>query len=72
MSIVITDATGQLGGLVVPEVLQRGISPESVVTAGRNTQRLRELASLGVRTAVVDYDEPESLDSACPGPRRCC
>lgn len=62
MSIVVTGATGQLGGLVVEELLARGVPADQVLATGRRTDRLEALAGLGARTAVVDHDDPTTLE----------
>ena len=36
MSIVVTGATGKLGGLVVDALLERGLPADQIVAAGRN------------------------------------
>ncbi|MBT2535638.1 SDR family oxidoreductase [Arthrobacter sp. ISL-69] len=64
MSIVIAGATGQLGRLVVGELLQRGVPAGEIVAGGRSAEQLADLAGLGVRTASVDYNDPASVDSA--------
>ncbi len=70
MTIVVTGATGQLGRLVVESLLRRGASPADVLATGRDADRLRALADLGVRTAVVDYADPASLRDAFDGADR--
>jgi NAD(P)H dehydrogenase (quinone) len=60
MSIVVAGATGQLGRLVVEQLLARGIAPDEVVAAGRSADMLAKLAERGVRTAVFDYDAPDA------------
>ena len=47
MSIVVTGATGQLGRLTVESLLARGVPAEQIVAAGRNADRLAELAGNG-------------------------
>lgn len=64
---VVTGATGHLGHLIVTELLSRGADPGDVLAGGRDTGRLSELAALGVRTAVVDYDDPAGLREAFAG-----
>jgi NAD(P)H dehydrogenase (quinone) len=64
MSIVIAGATGQLGRLVVEELLGRGVPAEAIVAAGRAVEKLSELSAAGVATAVVDYDQPSSIAAA--------
>ncbi len=70
MSIVVTGATGQLGGLVVEDLLARGVPAEEIVAAGRNADRLAELEGLGVQTRAIDFDDPASLASAFAGADR--
>ncbi|MET0589583.1 MAG: SDR family oxidoreductase [Naasia sp.] len=67
MTIVITGATGHLGRAAVAHLLERGAAASDVVAAGRDAGRLAELAATGVRTAVIDYADPSSLDSALEG-----
>jgi NAD(P)H dehydrogenase (quinone) len=64
MSIVVTGATGQLGSLVVEELLARGVEAGDVVAGGRAVERLAPLAGQGVRTVRIDYDDPATLDAA--------
>ena len=64
MSIVVTGATGSLGGHVVRHLLDRGVDPSEVVAGGRREGRLAELADEhGVRTARIDYEDPASVDA---------
>lgn len=67
MSIVVTGATGHLGHLIVEHLIGRGVAPDDITAAGRNTSRLADLAALGVKTAAIDYDNPASLDAAFAG-----
>lgn len=64
MSIVIAGATGQLGRLVVEELLHRGVPARQIVAAGRSAGPLTDFAERGVRTASVDYNDPASVDAA--------
>lgn len=67
MSIVVTGATGNLGGHAVDALLRRGVEPETVVATGRNTERLDRLADRGVRAVAVEYDDRDSLRKAFEG-----
>jgi len=64
MSIVVVGATGQLGRIVVEGLLAKGVPAGDVVAAGRNQDKLAELQALGVRTASVDYAQPETIGAA--------
>ncbi|MGY1639062.1 SDR family oxidoreductase [Geodermatophilus sp. SYSU D00742] len=64
MSIVVTGATGQLGRLVVEELLARGVAPGDVVAGGRALERIADLGERGVRGVRLDYDDPATLDAA--------
>lgn len=61
MSIVVTGATGNLGALAIDALLRRGVEPDQTNAAGRSQERLHPLAERGVRTAVIDYNDPDSL-----------
>lgn len=63
MSVVVTGATGQLGRLVVASLISRGVDPTTIVATGRRQDALNELAASGVRTAVVDFSDPTTLDA---------
>ena len=67
MTIVITGATGQLGRLVVEELLERNVPAGQIVAAGRNVARLGDLADRGVQVRSLDFDDPESLRQAFSG-----
>ena len=69
MTIVVTGATGHLGRLTVDHLLARGVPASDIVAAGRNEAKLDELAASapGIRTAVIDFADPASLDAAFAG-----
>ena len=70
MSIVVTGATGKLGGLVVDSLLRRGVPADQIVAAGRNVDRLRQHELRGVRTKRIDLDDVTSLRGAFAGAER--
>ncbi|MDQ0736893.1 SDR family oxidoreductase [Arthrobacter agilis] len=70
MTIAITGATGQLGRLVIEQLLARGVDPSTIVAGGRNEDVLARLAGQGVRTARVDYADASTLDAAFAGADR--
>jgi NAD(P)H dehydrogenase (quinone) len=61
MSIVITGATGQLGRLVVEQLLDRGVPAGEIVAAGRSVEKIKDLAERGVTVAAVDFSDPATL-----------
>ena len=67
MTIVITGATGQLGRLVVEELLESGLPAEQIVAAGRTVDRIADLSQRGVQVRSIDYSQPESLRQAFAG-----
>ncbi len=66
MMITVTGATGQLGRLVMTELLHT--VPASALTAVvRNLEKASELAALGVNLRQADYSRPETLKAALQG-----
>ncbi|MGW0464421.1 SDR family oxidoreductase [Streptomyces sp. NPDC003027] len=63
MSIVVTGATGQLGRLVIDELLTR-VPAESVVAVVRDKAKAADLAERGVELRIADYSRPETLADA--------
>ncbi|MFE5296082.1 NAD(P)H-binding protein [Streptomyces sp. NPDC056632] len=63
MSIVVTGATGQLGRLVIDELLDR-VPAESVAAVVRDKDKAAGLAERGVELRIADYSSPETLAGA--------
>ncbi|MEU6881939.1 NAD(P)H-binding protein [Streptomyces sp. NPDC046712] len=63
MSIVVTGATGQLGRLVIDELLTR-VPAESVAAVVRDKAKAADLAERGVELRIADYSRPETLADA--------
>ncbi|WP_030902477.1 SDR family oxidoreductase [Streptomyces sp. NRRL F-5126] len=61
MSIVITGATGQLGRLVVADLLAAGVPSGDITAVARSEGKAEDLAAAGVRVRVADYDDPGSF-----------
>lgn len=64
--IVVTGASGQLGQLVVHELLQ-SVPASALVAAVRNPQAVAGFASLGVQVRQMDYTQPSTLEAAFAG-----
>jgi len=60
----VTGASGQLGRKIVQALLDLHVSPFDVIALARNTDKVEDLAALGVRTRQADYDQPETLATA--------
>ncbi|MGW0960595.1 SDR family oxidoreductase [Streptomyces gelaticus] len=63
MSIVVTGATGELGRLVVEQLLAT-VPASEIAAVVRNGEKAAPLAARGVELRVADYDRPESLQNA--------
>ena len=64
--IVITGASGQLGRLVISELLKT-VPAAQIVAAVRHPAKAGDLAALGVQVRHADYTDPATLDSAFAG-----
>ena len=64
--IVVTGASGQLGQLVVEELLKT-VPASQIVAAVRDPQKANDLATKGVIVRQADYAQPESLAAAFAG-----
>ncbi|MFE0750630.1 SDR family oxidoreductase [Gordonia sp. NPDC058843] len=67
MTTAVTGATGHLGGLVIEELLARGVVAADVVAIVRDESKASTLLSQGVSVRVADYDDPDSLRNALAG-----
>lgn len=64
MSIVIAATSGHLGRLVVQDLLRRGVPATDLVAGARRPESLTDFAASGVRTARIDYDDPDTVEQA--------
>ncbi|GAB3580077.1 SDR family oxidoreductase [Leifsonia lichenia] len=67
MTIVVTGATGHLGRLVVESLIARGVPAADIRALGRSAEKLAPVAALGVQTATIDFEKPDTLVSAFAG-----
>lgn len=70
MTIVVTGATGQLGGRVIESLLARGTAADDLIAAVRSPAKAAGIAARGVRVREADYDRPETLRTALAGASR--
>lgn len=67
MTVLVTAASGHLGRLVVDALLERGAAPADIVAGARDTARLTDAASRGIRVVELDYSRPETIARALDG-----
>src|SRR5918993_6068788 len=61
--IIVSGASGQLGSLVIEELLAREVAPENLILVSRtpNTEHLQRYAARGASVRFGDFSEPASL-----------
>jgi NAD(P)H dehydrogenase (quinone) len=64
MSIVVPAVSGNLGRLIVQDLLDRGVPAGDIVAGARKPEVIADLADAGVRTTRIDYDDPASVEAA--------
>lgn len=64
--IAITGATGQLGRLVIQELL-RSVPANQIIAAVRTPAKAQDLAALGIQVRQADYAQPATLQAAFAG-----
>lgn len=64
--ITIAGASGQLGHLVIDELL-KSVPASQIVALARDASKAKDLAARGVQVRSADYDRPETLGPALAG-----
>lgn len=64
--ILVTGATGQLGGAVIDFLLKK-VQPSEVAALARNLDKAKPLVEKGVKVIEGNYDDPASLEKAFAG-----
>lgn len=67
MAIALTGATGNLGRLVVSELLERGVPAGEIVAIVRDPDKAADLARLGVVVREAEYGNPAGWAQALSG-----
>jgi NAD(P)H dehydrogenase (quinone) len=70
MPLLITGATGQLGRLVVEQLLAAGVPAGDITATGRATDKIKDLADRGVQVRAVDFGDPAAVRVAVAGADR--
>src|SRR5688500_14273874 len=65
--IIVSGASGQLGGLVVDALLARGVAPGDLILVSRTPDELTRYAVMGASSRFGDFTQPESLAAAYEG-----
>jgi NAD(P)H dehydrogenase (quinone) len=65
--IIVSGASGQLGGLVVEDLLARGVAPTDLILVSRTPESLERYERMGASTRFGDFTQPESLAAAYAG-----
>lgn len=68
--LIISGASGKLGGLTVEELLNRGIDPGNLILVSRSPEKLNKYAQMGASVRYGDFSKPESLPGAYAGGTR--
>lgn len=68
--IIVTGATGQLGRIVIDQLLARGVPAAGIVAAVRNPAKAADFAARGIVVREADYARPETLEPAFAGAER--
>jgi NAD(P)H dehydrogenase (quinone) len=68
--IIVSGASGNLGGLTVDALLELGVPASRLILVSRTPQALAEYAAMGASTRFGDFTEPESLAAAYAGGKR--
>jgi len=68
--IIISGASGNLGGLTVDELLARGVLPSRLILVSRTPEELKKYADRGASVRFGDFTKPESLAAAYAGGTR--
>lgn len=68
--IIVSGASGRLGGLTVDALLDRGVPAERLILVSRTPDALEKYADLGASVRFGDFTQPESLPAAYAGGTR--
>jgi NAD(P)H dehydrogenase (quinone) len=68
--IIVSGASGQLGGLVVKGLLAKGVPAKNLILVSRTPDSLQEYAKQGAVVRFGDFEKPDSLATAYAGGTR--
>ena len=67
MKINVIGATGNLGRLIMEELLKQGAAPSDLIASVRTPEKAAFLAEQGIEVRRANYDDYESLEAAFQG-----
>ncbi|RPI64498.1 MAG: SDR family NAD(P)-dependent oxidoreductase [Lysobacterales bacterium] len=68
--LIVSGASGNLGGLTVDELLARGVPASRLILVSRTPEELKKYADRGASVRFGDFTKPESLPAAYAGGTR--
>jgi len=68
--IIVSGASGNLGGLTIEALLARGVPANRLILVSRTPENLAAYAALGASVRFGDFTQPESLPAAYAGGAR--
>jgi NAD(P)H dehydrogenase (quinone) len=68
--IIVSGASGNLGGFTVKELLARGVPASRLILVSRTPDEQKEYAAMGASVRFGDFTKPESLAAAYAGGTR--
>lgn len=68
--LIVSGASGQLGGQVIAELLARGVPASDLILVSRTPESLAQYAAQGASVRFGDFNQPESLAAAFKGGTR--
>jgi hypothetical protein len=66
-NILVAGATGNLGGRICNELIQRGASVRAIVRPSTDTEKVEALRNLGIEVQVIDLSSVDEIATACEG-----
>ncbi len=67
MTIAVTAASGNLGRLVIAELLAAGVRPGGIVAIARTPRKVDDLAAQGIEVRQANYDDIAGMQAALQG-----
>ncbi len=66
-TILVAGATGNLGGRICRELINRGAAVRAIVRASSDAEKMQQLSGIGVKVIKVDFNNIQEIAAACTG-----